>query len=105
MEAMNVFQFKKLNGDNYRQWKLDIRMLLMERGLFKFIDKSEPVLAEGATSREKMEFECQKCKALATIYFSLEESQKDLVAEAGIAKEVWTLLEEISEQKSRTRTA
>ncbi|GBN73143.1 Retrovirus-related Pol polyprotein from transposon TNT 1-94 [Araneus ventricosus] len=105
MEAMNVFQFKKLNNDNYRQWKLDIKMLLMERGLFKFIGKSEPVLAEGATSREKMEFEHQKCKALATIYLSLEESQKDLVAEAETAKEAWTLLEEIYEPKSRARIA
>ncbi|GBM98010.1 Intersectin-1 [Araneus ventricosus] len=105
MEAMNGFQFKKLNDDNYRQWKLDIKMLLMERGLFKFIDKSEPVLAEGATSREKMEFEHQKCKALATIYLSLEESQKDLVAEAETANEAWNLLEEIYEPKSRARIA
>ncbi|GBL78022.1 hypothetical protein AVEN_143333-1 [Araneus ventricosus] len=82
MEAMNVFQFKKLNGDNYRQCKLDIKMLLMERGLFKFIDKSKPVLDEAATSREKMEFEHQKCKALATIYLSLEEKQIDKVPES-----------------------
>ncbi|GBN54464.1 Cell division cycle 5-like protein [Araneus ventricosus] len=61
--------------------------------------------AEGATSREKMEFEHQKCKALATIYLSLEESQKDLVAEVETAKEAWTLLEEIYKPKSRARIA
>ncbi|GBN18112.1 hypothetical protein AVEN_73463-1 [Araneus ventricosus] len=77
----------------------------MERGLFKFIDKSESVLVVGATIREKMEFEHQKCKALATIYLSLEESQKDLVAEAETAKEAWTLLEEIYQPKSRARIA
>ncbi|GBN44512.1 hypothetical protein AVEN_156355-1 [Araneus ventricosus] len=52
-----------------------------------------------------MEFEDQKCKALATIYLSSEESQKDLVAEAGTAKEAWTLPEEIYEPKSRARIA
>ncbi|GBM11558.1 hypothetical protein AVEN_101848-1 [Araneus ventricosus] len=54
MEAMNVFQFKKLEDDNYRQWKLDLKLLFMERGLFRCIDKSEPVLAEGATIRARI---------------------------------------------------
>ncbi|GBN63365.1 hypothetical protein AVEN_46427-1 [Araneus ventricosus] len=57
-------------------------MLLMERGLFKFIGKSEPVLAESATSREKIEFENQKCKALATIYLNLEETHSQQAAKA-----------------------
>ncbi|GBN46603.1 hypothetical protein AVEN_85573-1 [Araneus ventricosus] len=55
--------------------------------------------------RKKVEFDHQKSKALATIYLSLEESQKDLVAEAETAKEVWTLLGEIYKSKSRARIA
>lgn len=36
--------FFKLTGLNYRQWKRDIGMLLLDRGLLLgFIDVSEPV--------------------------------------------------------------
>ncbi|GBL94187.1 hypothetical protein AVEN_163513-1 [Araneus ventricosus] len=70
--------------------------------MFKFIAKSEPVLAEGATSREKMNLNTKSAKLWLQY---IAESQEELVAEAETAKEAWTLLEEIYEPKSRARIA
>ncbi|GBN30133.1 hypothetical protein AVEN_122753-1 [Araneus ventricosus] len=36
--------FEKLNGDNYKQWKFNIKMQLLNLELIEFVDKQEPVL-------------------------------------------------------------
>ncbi|KAG8185422.1 hypothetical protein JTE90_018641 [Oedothorax gibbosus] len=101
MESSSNYSFLKLNGANFRDWKQDVKMVLMDKGLSGFIDGTE-TLAADATEKEKLQF---SSKALATVFLSQEDNQKDLIGEADDPSEAWKLLEDISKPKSRARIA
>ena len=39
-ESGNNIRIDKLNGTNYRNWKFNVRCLLMERGLWGYVNGS-----------------------------------------------------------------
>ncbi|GBO09441.1 hypothetical protein AVEN_12249-1 [Araneus ventricosus] len=71
--------FEKLNSNNYKQWKFNIKMQLLNLGLIEFVDKQEPVLDAEATKADKQNFELRKAKALSTICLSIDENLKSIV--------------------------
>ncbi|GBN22002.1 Retrovirus-related Pol polyprotein from transposon TNT 1-94 [Araneus ventricosus] len=78
--------FEKLNNNNYKQWKFNIKMQLLNLGLIEFVNKQEPVLDAEATKADKQNFELRKAKALSTIClndvnFTSLNIQKSLLAE------------------------
>ena len=44
-----IMKIELLNGRNYQSWKCNIKLVLMERGLWSFIAGGEEVSSETAT--------------------------------------------------------
>jgi len=84
--------FEKLRGDNYPEWKFNMKMLLLERGLFGFVDNTEPAPADDAPIQEKLGQMRRKQRALATICLGVEEDQKNLLVQSENAKDAWEAL-------------
>lgn len=43
-----IKKIKQHNGDNYQSWKYNIKLILMERGLWSFIEGTENTSGQGA---------------------------------------------------------
>ncbi|UYV81767.1 hypothetical protein LAZ67_20002301 [Cordylochernes scorpioides] len=97
--ALNV---EKLTGSNYRSWKFNMKMLLIERGLWECVINEETIDAD--EDRRKYEkTKIKQEKALATIALSISTEQQIHVIDCKTASEAWTTLEQIFEPKSRAR--
>ncbi|UYV72721.1 hypothetical protein LAZ67_10000404 [Cordylochernes scorpioides] len=97
--ALNV---EKLTGSNYRSWKFNMKMLLIERGLWECVINEETIDAD----EDQRKYEKTKIKqerALATIALSISTEQQIHVIDCKTASEAWTTLEQIFEPKSRAR--
>ncbi|GBN32738.1 hypothetical protein AVEN_168329-1, partial [Araneus ventricosus] len=71
--------FEKLKGENYKQWKFNIKMHLLNLGLREFVDKQRPVLDTEAMRADKQNFELRKAKAPSTICLNIDENLKSIV--------------------------
>ncbi|GFY29751.1 f-box only protein 38 [Trichonephila clavipes] len=77
--AAGVERIQLLNKSNWNSWKENMKILLMERGCWSFIEEMEPTLAETtATKRDKSEYKQRQDRALATIYYGIDESNTEL---------------------------
>ena len=103
-----TLRFPKLHDANYRSWKFDMRMFLLERGLFGFIDDVQPEVKptpEEETQHPGVtrQYDFRASRALATIALGLEPSLKTLIRNCSSAKEAWQALAAVYEPKSRAR--
>ncbi|UYV72199.1 hypothetical protein LAZ67_9002155 [Cordylochernes scorpioides] len=97
--ALNV---EKLTGSNYRSWKFNMKMLLIERGLWECVINEETIDAD-KDQRKYEKTKIKQEKALATIALSISTEQQIHVIDCKTASEAWTTLEQIFEPKSRAR--
>ncbi|GBL72856.1 Retrovirus-related Pol polyprotein from transposon RE1 [Araneus ventricosus] len=95
--------FEKLNNNNYKQWKFNIKMQLLNLGLIEFVDKQEPVLDAEATKADKQNFELRKAKALSTICLSIDENLKSIVYNIDSPVAALQEIENVFEPRSRAR--
>jgi len=94
---MNM-QIDKLNGSNYRTWKFNMKMLLIEMELWNYING---VVIRLPANNE--DFDRKDCKALSTIALGINPDQQIHIMDCTTAKEAWTLLEGVFEPKTRAR--
>ncbi|GBO19376.1 Copia protein [Araneus ventricosus] len=79
---MNEFmQIDKLNNSNYASWLDDIKVVLMEKNLWRITEESEVSPDEALFPKEYNEFQVRKNKAYATIYLSIEKEYRILISE------------------------
>ncbi|UYV68970.1 hypothetical protein LAZ67_6001864 [Cordylochernes scorpioides] len=97
--ALNV---EKLTGSNYRSWKFNMKMLLIERGLWECVINEETIDAD-EDQRKYEKTKIKQEKALATIALSISTEQQIHVIDCKTASEAWTTLEQIFEPKSRAQ--
>ena len=65
-----TIKIEKLNGKNYQSWKYNIKLVLMERGLWGFTQEGqETPPAETATTAVKNAFRLRSDKAYSLIAF------------------------------------
>lgn len=90
-----VLDFNKLAGTkNFHEWKIDIEMLLRDRGLYGIISGTDPEPPETATAGEKASY-ARKCdKTISIIYRSLESAVKPLIVSLKNPTEAWKKLQE-----------
>ncbi|UYV75490.1 hypothetical protein LAZ67_13000394 [Cordylochernes scorpioides] len=89
---------EKLNDQNYRSWKYNTKMMLIERELWKYV--TEPTPDEEAS---RTIFNMKQEKALAMIALTISPSQQIHIMDCTTAREVWDTLEQVYEPKSRSR--
>ncbi|UYV61247.1 hypothetical protein LAZ67_1004099 [Cordylochernes scorpioides] len=99
------FTFPKLDAFNYNIWKVDMKVLLIDRGSWDFIIEDEPDLPAEATAKDIREFKWRKDRAFTTIYQGVERKYQTLIANAANGKEAWNILKQNFEPNSRARLA
>ncbi|UYV69068.1 K02A2.6-like [Cordylochernes scorpioides] len=89
---------EKLNDQNYRSWKYNTKMMLIERELWKYV--TDPTPDEEAS---RTIFNMKQEKALAMIALTISPSQQIHIMDCTTAREAWDTLEQVYEPKSRSR--
>ncbi|UYV80953.1 K02A2.6-like, partial [Cordylochernes scorpioides] len=89
---------EKLNDQNYRSWKYNTKMMLIERELWKYV--TEPAPDEEAS---RTIFNMKQEKALAMLALTISPSQQIHIMDCTTAREAWDTLEQVYEPKSRSR--
>lgn len=92
----------RLNSNNYRTWKFAIKMLLIQRELWDYVN-GIATLQDDATADQKVKHKSKDEKALSTIALSIEADQQVHIVNCETARQAWLVLEEIYEPKSRQR--
>ncbi|GFT54798.1 retrovirus-related Pol polyprotein from transposon TNT 1-94 [Trichonephila clavipes] len=72
--------FERLNSTNYNTWKEDVRVLLMDRNSRRIITGQEVKPDDGASAKEKQNFESRWDRAYSTIYLSIEKEYRNLIS-------------------------
>ena len=98
----NNFRIQKLTGENYYNWKFDIKMLLMGKDIWDIVTGDE-VLDENATNRETKSFKKRDNSALSTICLSISQDLKIYVRSAKTSKEAWDSLANHFEEKTLSK--
>ncbi|UYV64557.1 hypothetical protein LAZ67_3001178 [Cordylochernes scorpioides] len=86
---------EKLNGQNYRLWKYNIKMLLIEKGLWDVMFKDEDT--------QDAQLKSQKDRALAVIALSINTEHQIHIIDCTSPQDAWKNLEQVFEPKSRSR--
>ncbi|UYV83888.1 hypothetical protein LAZ67_X000522, partial [Cordylochernes scorpioides] len=86
---------EKLNGQNYRSWKYNIKMLLIEKGLWDVMFKNEDT--------QDAKLKAQKDRALAVIALSINTEHQIHIIDCSSPQDAWKNLEQVFEPKSRSR--
>lgn len=99
----SVLNFQKLNKDNFKSWKFNMKMYLLSQGLFGFIDATEPEPAAGASEAKRRTYKTRQAKALSIIYLSIEEELKSLVMEEETQVTVWKEISDVFQPTTSAR--
>ena len=92
MDSAN-FKLRPLNSENFYTWLTDIKVLLMDRACWSFIDGSEPPFnPESASRKEVIDYNTRKNRAYTTIYYSIEEPYRKLLGDTSSGKEAFEIL-------------
>lgn len=98
-EETTGLKVEKLHGDNYHNWKFQMKMHLMAKDVWEIVTGDE-ILPEEASQAERGRFRKRENLALATVCLSVVTGLQIYVRSADIAKEAWESLEQHFEKKS-----
>ena len=96
------FKIEKLTGENYHNWKFQMKMCVIGKDLWEIVTGTE-VLAEGASAQEQRSFRKRENQALACVCFSVATSLQIYVRSAKSSKEAWDNLGSHFEEKSLSK--
>ena len=104
----SLYSIEKLNDSNFSSWKFQLKMILMDRGLWGYVDGSQvcPVvnerMDEAAIAAARVKIEEWKKKdnsALVQIALTVSKPQLGLIKSAQTAREAWLKVLDIHEAK------
>lgn len=99
--TQSVDRIDKLNGGNYRSWKFNMKMALIQRELWQHVTGEASRPEEGEAEIER--FNRKEEKALAAIALSVEPEQQGHIIDSKTAADAWEALKKVFEPKSRPR--
>lgn len=91
-----VDRIDKLNGANYRSWKFNMRMTLIQRELWQHVT-GDATLSVNHTPEEEERFKNKENKALATIALGVEPEHQIHIQDCEKASDAWEALQRIFE--------
>ena len=97
-EGRDVTKIDPLVGSNYRSWKYNMKLVLMERGLWGYVDGTEK--APEASNDDKKEKEIKEYKlklekAYSTIALSVSKRLQVHIDDTTDPKKAWETLENL----------
>lgn len=97
----SIDRIDKLNGNNYRSWKFNMKMALVQRELWQHATGEAVRPAEDVDEIER--FNRKQEKALAAIALSVDADQQVHILDCETASDAWEALKKVFEPKSRPR--
>jgi hypothetical protein len=91
-EIAEITKIKPLNGKNYQSWKYNIKLVLMERGLWSFVDGNEEAPAETATAPVRNAYCLRSDKAYSLIALSVKKKLQVHITTTTDPKIAWNTL-------------
>ncbi|GFS52570.1 retrovirus-related Pol polyprotein from transposon TNT 1-94 [Trichonephila clavipes] len=85
---------ERLNCTNYNTWKEDVQVLLMDRNSWRIITSQEVKPDDGASAKEKHNFESRWDRAYSTIYLSIEKEYQYLILDTCDPIVAWKKLQD-----------
>lgn len=100
-ETISTKNVKRFDGSNFQGWKFQIKALLVANEIQDVVDgtRQRPVNRETAESKEWVR---DNAKAMFLISSSIEYAQLECLLTCATAKEMWSKLSDIHEQKTVT---
>lgn len=95
--------FELLNNENWDRWKTDIKVLLLDKGCWSFIEGKEEELDGTATRKERQEFNLRKDRTFTTLYYGIKPEYRPLIQDCSDGKLAWEKLVQQFEPKTRAR--
>lgn len=87
-----ITKIELLNGKNYQSWKYNIKLVLMERGLWSFIAGGEESPPETATTNVRNAYRLRSDKAYSLIALSVEKNLQVHISTTTDPKIAWDTL-------------
>ena len=89
-----ITKIKKLNGKNYQSWKYNIKLVLMERGLWGFTQPGQETPPEaGASISVKNAFRLRSDKAYSLIALNVEKDLQVHISSVSEPLLAWEILQ------------
>ena len=86
-------KIEKLNGANYASWSYNMKLVLMEKGLWSYVNGREPVPDEGAKETVKKLYVQNAEKAYALISLYVDISLQIHIVNTTDPEEAWEILQ------------
>jgi len=98
-ESTSTYRIEPLHGAaNYNVWHIKMRHILIDLGLFKYVESMAPPLAADKSNESAIEIWNEKDhKALSTISLHVDNSALVYIAGATTSKEAWDTLKRMYE--------
>ena len=90
--ASELIKIEKLNGKNFQSWKYNIKLVLMEKGLFSIADGSEKK-PDGTDAKALTAWKLRSDKAYSLIALSIEPSLQIHISATSSPTEAWGILQ------------
>ena len=103
---MEITKIERLDGSNYQSWKYNIKLVLMERGLWGFIqglEEAPTVTDEDKKEKEVTAFRLRSDKAYSLIALSIGKSLQVHITNTTEPKVAWDTLQNHFEFVSITK--
>ena len=100
-----ITKIEKLDGKNYQSWKYNIKLVLMEPGLWGFIAGTETAPAETATVQVRNAYRLRSNKAYSLIALSVDKSLQVHITSTTDPRIAWETLQKQFEFISITQIA
>lgn len=98
-----ITKIDKLNGKNYQSWKYNVKLVLMERGLWGFIEGLETAPAEGETTAVKNAYKLRSDKAYSLIALNVEKQLQIHISSTTDPRVAWETFQKQFESVSITQ--
>ena len=86
-------RIERLNGRNFQSWKFQMKLVLMEKNLYGFVDGSEVRPGEEGEESVRRKYKTRSEKAYSLIAQSVETSLQIHVSSTTDPKEAWEILQ------------
>ena len=91
-EIREITKIEYLNRKKYQTWKCNNKLVLIERGLYGFINGTEAQPADTATEQVKSAYQLRSDKAYSLIALSVEKNLKIHISTTTNPLEAWKIL-------------
>ena len=92
MATEDRYTIEKLKADNFPTWKFQMKHLLMAKGLFQIVDKTENAPADTATADDKAKYTARTQRAFSTLALAVSSELVYLITDCDSADKAWSKL-------------